>query len=380
MPTYLCHGFRWQRRSIRVYVVVQNLDDAAPEWIIRRGTARTLLESFYALFDFLPLCAPAAPAAGTNGRARSQSRPRRKSASSSSGAPQLPLPAPVMAGTVAPPPPPRTVQQARDEADDVLSQDWSAVRLLEEYDPLDLTAVSRPHAYVADYVARVDLSEPILDHIARYEDRLRTDPDPPVTADETARRTHQQGGKKSAAAKRQGQGWFEKLRDQLQRGEEIRWYVVVNGDEERSWPDENLTPVTTTSATTATATAHEAGGGVRQQQEHHAQYMLQQQIFEGADRDKDRARERLRLELSGDKDILRDDGDNYAGGSSRKKRSGRDPRPVPLPPPVPNRELPSLRGQMSMDSDLRQQQPPKTPRTAGFRRLFSRSKSGGMSP
>ncbi|TPX07312.1 uncharacterized protein E0L32_010734, partial [Thyridium curvatum] len=61
MPTYLCHGFRWQRRSIRVYVVVQNLDDAAPEWIIRRGTSRALLSSFYSLFDFLPRCAAPPP-------------------------------------------------------------------------------------------------------------------------------------------------------------------------------------------------------------------------------------------------------------------------------------------------------------------------------
>ncbi|KAJ2905493.1 uncharacterized protein MKZ38_005369 [Zalerion maritima] len=58
MPTYLCHGFRWSRRNVRVYVVVQNLDDAAPEWVIKPGSSKCVLESFYTLFDFLPSCAP----------------------------------------------------------------------------------------------------------------------------------------------------------------------------------------------------------------------------------------------------------------------------------------------------------------------------------
>jgi exonuclease III len=31
-------------------------------------------------------------------------------------------------------------------------------------------------------------------------------------------------------------GWFEKLRDQLQKGADIGWYVVVCGDEERAAP------------------------------------------------------------------------------------------------------------------------------------------------
>ncbi|KAH8889651.1 hypothetical protein GQ53DRAFT_605577, partial [Thozetella sp. PMI_491] len=213
MPAYLCHGFRWQRRSVRVYVVVQNLDDASPEWIIPAKSSQCLLESFYNLFDFLPYC--------NQQRSRSQSRSLSRQ---QSNAPSVPLPPmPRSAGSGA------SVRGGGD-GDDVRAQDWSVVKLLEEYDPMNLDEVSRPYAYVADYVVRVDLSVGIVEEIQRYEERLRADRDPPMTAsasDET--------GRKKSTKK---PGWFEKLRDQLQRGEEIRWYVVVNGDEVRDWPDE----------------------------------------------------------------------------------------------------------------------------------------------
>ncbi|KAK0715861.1 hypothetical protein B0H67DRAFT_452420, partial [Lasiosphaeris hirsuta] len=216
MPTYLCHGFRWQRRSIRVYVVVQNLDDASPEWIIPGKSSQCILESFYNLFDFLPYCSPSnrgnpsssidsddesyifQATGASGGRSRSQS---------------------VAAQS----------QRSRDE--DFKAQDWSVVKVLEEYDPLNLEEVSRPYAYVADYVVRVDLSVSIAEEMRRYEEQARADHNPPMTghaSDET-------GGRRKTNKR---PGWFEKLRDQLQRGEEIRWYVVVNGDEVRDWPNE----------------------------------------------------------------------------------------------------------------------------------------------
>src|SRR3569833_901638 len=151
MPTYFCLGFRWQRRSIRVYVVVQNLDDAAPEWIIRRGTARTLLESFYALFDFLPPCAPPdprsrRPRAESNGSSsyyyhqqqqapssRTRSRSRSQTAATTHQQQQLP---PLDFSSKSLPPGPAQAQH--DAEDDILSQDWSAVKMLEEYAPLQL--------------------------------------------------------------------------------------------------------------------------------------------------------------------------------------------------------------------------------------------------
>lgn len=50
MPTYLLHGFRWPRSLIRVHVVLQNLDDAAPEWLVAPDTTLALLRNFHSLY------------------------------------------------------------------------------------------------------------------------------------------------------------------------------------------------------------------------------------------------------------------------------------------------------------------------------------------
>lgn len=350
MPTYLCHGFRWQRRSVRVYVVVQNLDDASPEWIIPAKSATCILESFYNLFDFLPYCAPSGrsaqspidsdeesfvfhTAASSNSRSRSQSvaaqshRSRSQSQSQShrsrsrSRQPSL--------GT-------KSRQQSSAQlaetghggsADvDFNAQDWSVVKVLEEYDPLNLTEVSRPYVYVADYVVQVDLSVSIVEEMQRYEERIRADRDPAMTghgSDETGRKKN---------PKRQG--WFEKLRDQLQRGEDIRWYVVVNGDEIREWPDEpperRPEPLRRPTPT-------------REQKQHHAQYMHQQLIFEGGDQKK-------------------------GPGQVSRSRTGEW---KPVPPVPPEKELPTIRPKMSMDGGSLMR--PKTPSKGGLRRLFGRT-------
>ena len=46
MPTYLVHGFRWSRQLIRIHVALQNLDDAAAEWLVAPKTTLTLLKNF----------------------------------------------------------------------------------------------------------------------------------------------------------------------------------------------------------------------------------------------------------------------------------------------------------------------------------------------
>ena len=50
MPTYLIHGFRWPRPLIRIHIILQNLDDAAAEWLIAPATTETLLENFAELW------------------------------------------------------------------------------------------------------------------------------------------------------------------------------------------------------------------------------------------------------------------------------------------------------------------------------------------
>ncbi|KAK3352971.1 hypothetical protein B0T25DRAFT_197782 [Lasiosphaeria hispida] len=348
MPTYLCHGFRWQRRSIRVYVVVQNLDDASPEWIIPGKSSQCILESFYNLFDFLPYCSPSnrgnpsssidsddesyifQTSGASGGRSRSQSvaaqsqRSRSQSQSQSMGNRSRSRSRQPSQGQ-------RSQQQLTGgeshggtSDEDFKAQDWSVVKVLEEYDPLNLEEVSRPYAYVADYVVRVDLSVSIAEEMRRYEEQARADHNPPMTghaSDET-------GGRRKINKR---PGWFEKLRDQLQRGEEIRWYVVVNGDEVRDWPNE---PERRYEPRRPTPT--------RGQKQHHAQYQHQQAIFEQNERERKKDQ----------------------GGVSRF-------RPADRKPTVPEKDFPALKPKMSLDgSGLR----PKTPSKGGFRRLFGRSK------
>ncbi|KAI8939120.1 hypothetical protein NX059_004955 [Plenodomus lindquistii] len=46
MPTWLVHGFRWPRPQIRIHIILQNLDDAAPEWLMAPATAECMLNNF----------------------------------------------------------------------------------------------------------------------------------------------------------------------------------------------------------------------------------------------------------------------------------------------------------------------------------------------
>lgn len=50
MPTYLLHGFRWPRPLIRIHIILQNLDDAAAEWLVAPGSSETLTENLKQLY------------------------------------------------------------------------------------------------------------------------------------------------------------------------------------------------------------------------------------------------------------------------------------------------------------------------------------------
>jgi hypothetical protein len=45
MPTYLLHGFRWPRPLIRIHIILQNLDDAAAEWLMAPPTTKALIHN-----------------------------------------------------------------------------------------------------------------------------------------------------------------------------------------------------------------------------------------------------------------------------------------------------------------------------------------------
>lgn len=140
MPTYLLHGFRWPRQLIRIHIILQNLDDAAAEWLVAPKTTLAMLKNFKQLY---PDC----------------------------------------------------------------MEHLNQLRFVEQYDPNDQSssATSQPFAYVADMVEEVNLGVDI--------DEIR------------------------------GRGlnneqWtaIMELRDKLAPEEKVGWYIVVCGDEERSFP------------------------------------------------------------------------------------------------------------------------------------------------
>lgn len=189
MPTYLCHGFRWHRRDLRIFVIMNDLEDAAPDWVLGETTATQILDQFTKIFDFLPKI--------SDQEAEAACDPRRVAAPSTQHHDDNFAP------------PPSRVPIAHDP---VLQYTWSPVKLLEEYDPDETVSPARPYAYVADHVVRVDLGVDVLAEMAAYEKASRG-----------------AGGQKA---------WFEKLRDTVQNGADIGWHVVVCGDTAREYPDD----------------------------------------------------------------------------------------------------------------------------------------------
>ncbi|OAR01791.1 hypothetical protein LLEC1_06991, partial [Akanthomyces lecanii] len=189
MPTYLCHGFRWHRRDLRIFVIMNNIDDAAPDWVIGETTATLILDQFTKNFDFLPKI--------SDEEAEAASDPKIAAPSTT--------PAQHHDDNFSLPPPRVPIAY-----DPVLQYTWSPVKLLEEYDPDETVSPARPYAYVADHVVRVDLGADVLAEMAAYD----------------------------KATKGQRNAWFSTLRDTIQSGSDIGWHVVVCGDIERDYPDD----------------------------------------------------------------------------------------------------------------------------------------------
>jgi hypothetical protein len=117
--------------------------------------------------------------------------------------------------------------------------------LLEQYDPTDMYSTSQPYAYVADYMVEVTLGASLTDEICKYEAQIRNDDVPDTPLSEEAPDIYGLNGAGDATTLTNGRGlgrktrqpdWFEKLRDGLQNGCDIGWFVVVCGDEERAPP------------------------------------------------------------------------------------------------------------------------------------------------
>ena len=128
--------------------------------------------------------------------------------------------------------------------------EWSVVKLVEQYDPSDMKAVSQPYAYVADYMVEVSLGVAITEEMAKHEMKMRAEdgpispaipgttgtPAPSASVDLGSPNRSSSMSMRDMKRKSRRLGWFEKLRDGLQKGEDIGWHVVVCGDEERASP------------------------------------------------------------------------------------------------------------------------------------------------
>jgi hypothetical protein len=279
MPTYLVHGFRWQRPNIRIHVILNDLDDAAPEWVVAPATSITLLNSFYTLYDFLPPSNPP-PASyplpapteqiitkDENNEVKKLTKKKGSMASLSSLG-RKSRPAKLEKGTngkenghvtaSSESEAERTASTASANRESkqkkVSFNDWSVVKFVEQYDPNDLTSTSQPYAYVGDHIVEVKLGVSVNEEIAKYEARQRAEeaplnspvspvspvsPGTPAIPNVGASGDLSSPGLSARDIRRISRrlGWFEKLRDGLQKGADIGWFVVVCGDEERASPD-----------------------------------------------------------------------------------------------------------------------------------------------
>lgn len=195
MPTYLCHGFRWIRHDVRIFVILHDLEDAAADWVVGPTTSSLILSQFAEVFDFLPKVPDDESETESILDVKANGKKDEKK--------------PHLDDDMSKPPP--RVQPADDS---VLMHQWSPVKLLEEYDPEATEGGhTRPYAYVADHAVRIDLSANIAEEMVRYEILVK---------------------------QRGGSGWLEELRKKVHfRGpppedEKIGWFVVVCGDEERA--------------------------------------------------------------------------------------------------------------------------------------------------
>ena len=58
MPVYLVHGFRWPRIKIRHQVILQNIDDASPEYIMSPASSAAIIAQLHTQFPTIMAALP----------------------------------------------------------------------------------------------------------------------------------------------------------------------------------------------------------------------------------------------------------------------------------------------------------------------------------
>lgn len=263
MPIFLLHGFRWTRINIRFLIILNDIEDAASEWIMAPATSKSLLDNFYKKYDFLPQCRPPLSISqqtvnnssiltleegifknlelpctirSNNSRASLRSPIRKKNIEN-----------PILSNDNKP------NKQTGDErkalqCESTLSlnmetavqfNDWSPIKLVEQYDPEEKYVCSQPYAYVADYLIKVDLSVALDDQIQKYE-KFRAEQceshEESQNIGSLACESVEDKSKIKENLQKPEKDWFERLRNELEKESDIGWYVVYCGDQEREIP------------------------------------------------------------------------------------------------------------------------------------------------
>ncbi|KAI9645563.1 hypothetical protein NHQ30_006305 [Ciborinia camelliae] len=268
MPTYLVHGFRWNRGNIRVYIILNDLDDATAEWLMAPPTSNALLNSFYTQFDFLPPSSPGpvdlSPGPSPTEPSPPPAKPRPRTLTKKNKRSMISLKSPSHKHSSS-----LTLRKAKSDADGqnnfnnlesktphsrtpsgatnhnshalkvevekpLRFNQWSVVKLVEQYDPEDLKTLSQPWAYVSDYMVEVGLGVSISEEMKKYEDKIREEEEVPCDAEQLGISAREIRKRNKRA------GWFNKLRENLETEAQMGWFVVVCGDEERWAPPMDL--------------------------------------------------------------------------------------------------------------------------------------------
>ena len=123
MPTYLCHGFKWERQALRGWIVLHDVEDASPDWLVAPDSRDALLSTFARDYPYIPF----GPAWF------------------------------------------RDADEERPEKEDEAEGWYSPVHLLEEYSAtVETNEPGRPFTYVADHVVKVDFGVDITKEMRRY--------------------------------------------------------------------------------------------------------------------------------------------------------------------------------------------------------------------
>lgn len=133
---------------------------------------------------------------------------------------------------------PNTSTSTLAEKDVPKFNDWSVVKILEQFNPADMQTTSQPYAYVGDYCVKVELGVSIPEEMAKYDTMMRAEEELVAPGGAGAPGTLGEGlSARDIRRKSKRLGWFEKLRDGVHKGAGIEWFVVVCGDEERAPPE-----------------------------------------------------------------------------------------------------------------------------------------------